>query len=86
MCIACRVKKHRNEFIHICYNNDKLLVNSKSSCGRGASLCTDEKCIKQAFKSHSFDRAFKTRLSNEILNELQLELDTILEKSRRTEK
>lgn len=71
-CIACRQKFNKDELIHICYKDDLLYLNPKSSIGRGAYLCKNQKCVDLAFKKKAFNQAFKTNLSLELLDEIKL--------------
>jgi hypothetical protein len=47
--------------------------------GRGAYVCRDENCLKRIIKSGALSRAFKSRVSDEIIDELQKQMENLNE-------
>jgi len=43
--------------------------------GRGAYICNDDNCLKKVIKSNALSRAFKTKISDDIYEELKCELE-----------
>jgi len=39
--------------------------------GRGAYLCRETNCLKRIIKTNALARAFKTQISDDVINELQ---------------
>lgn len=48
--------------------------------GRGAYLCANEDCLKQARKRKALERAFKQAIQSEVYNELEQKLGTYVKK------
>ena len=79
MCIACRVKKPKNELLHLCFDGKEILINPKCSAGRGAGICNNIYCIKKAFSKQAFDRAFKIKFDSKELLKLEERLSKMEE-------
>lgn len=58
MCVACRVRGSKSEFIRI-------------GEGRGAYIHRDPKCLKIAVKKRSFERALKCKIAEEIYESVE---------------
>ncbi len=43
--------------------------------GRGAYICRNVECLKRAARSKAFDRAFSVKLSEDVMETLQLTLE-----------
>lgn len=72
MCIACRKMKPKGELIKIVKNeNDAELDLGHKKFGRGAYICKDEECIKNAKKRNALARHFKISISESIFDEIQ---------------
>lgn len=75
MCIACRERKHKDEFIRIVKlpdeSNSVILDKTYKSPGRGAYMCKDPKCLKETIKKQKLQRALRTKISQEFLNKLE---------------
>lgn len=63
-CIACRHKDEPKSFIRLARaeNGD---VARWTGHGRGAYICRNESCVREAFKKGRLERALKGALSNE---------------------
>ena len=66
-CIGCMQYKEKNELFRF-FRSDSGAVtidDTFKSGGRGAYICKNTECLEKAFKRHSLDHSFKTRLKNE---------------------
>jgi len=69
--------KPKSELIRIVKSpeGDVSLDISGKKNGRGAYLCHNVNCFKRIIKSNAIARAFKTQISNEIIEEIQYQLE-----------
>lgn len=76
MCIGCGEMKPKKELIRIVKSKEgeiSLDLTGKKS-GRGAYICKDLKCLKQARKSRKLERSFCCQISDEIYDGMEREL------------
>lgn len=76
MCIGCQVMKPKKELIRVVKTPEgdiKVDLTGKAS-GRGAYICKNIECLEKAIKTKRFERAFETKISDEIFNKLREEL------------
>ena len=74
MCIACRSMKKKDELIKIVRTeNGAEIDENKNKFGRGAYVCKNEECIKQAVKRRSLAKHFKMQVDSKIYEELETE-------------
>ncbi|MCL1903481.1 MAG: YlxR family protein [Oscillospiraceae bacterium] len=72
MCVGCRQKGNKSEFVRIVNNNGSIIVDSSSkAAGRGAYIHKSSACLKTAIKKKSLDRALKGRVEEEIYELLE---------------
>lgn len=72
-CIGCNSKKNKNELIRIVkdkYGNISIDRTGKAN-GRGAYICDDIECLQKAVKSKRLEKAFETKISEEIYENLR---------------
>lgn len=77
MCIGCQTMKPKKELIRVVKNAEgiiKIDLTGKSP-GRGAYICKSSECLEKAIKQKRFEKAFETRISEEIYNGLRDELN-----------
>ena len=72
-CMGCNVKKQKNELIRIIKTPEgKILLDKTGKLqGRGAYICRDEKCLNKIIKSQKIERIFKTKIDNEIYENIR---------------
>lgn len=76
MCIGCGEMKPKKELTRIVKSKEgeiSLDLTGKKS-GRGAYICKDLKCLKQARKSRKLERSFSCQISDEIYDGMEREL------------
>ena len=64
-CVGCREMRQKNELVGVI----SLDFRGKAP-GRGAYLCPNSECLKKAIRAKALERAFDTRIPQEILDEL----------------
>ena len=72
-CIGCNEKKQKKELIRIVKDKEGNISIDEigKSNGRGAYICDNVECLKKAIKSKRLDRAFGTKISDEIYESLR---------------
>ena len=76
MCLGCQVMKPKKELIRVVKNSEgdiKVDLTGKAQ-GRGAYICKSIECLEKAIKSRRFEKAFATKISEEIFVRLREEL------------
>ena len=76
-CLGCREMKQKQELIRIVKSpeNEISLDPGGKMPGRGAYICNDTNCFKRAEKAKALSRAFKTKIPDNIINELSKQLE-----------
>jgi len=84
-CLGCREMKPKNELIRAVKSpgNEISLDFTGKKQGRGAYMCSNTSCFKKVFKSNALSRAFKTKIPDDLIEELQkiLEHNETIDKS-----
>jgi uncharacterized protein len=76
MCLGCQEMKPKKELIRVVKSSEgdiKVDLTGKAP-GRGAYICKSNECLEKAIKSKRFEKAFATRISDEIFVRLREEL------------
>lgn len=68
-CIGCGIKKEKKDFVRVVRTPDGQVILDKTAKaqGRGAYICPNEECLKQAVKKKGIERALKVQVSDELL-------------------
>lgn len=79
MCVGCQTKKTKKELIRIVRSPEgKFSVDTTGKkAGRGAYICPQEECLKQARKGRRLERSFSCRIEEEIYNALEEQLKDV---------
>mgnify|MGYP002470444807 CR=1 FL=1 len=75
-CLGCREHKPKGELIRVVRSPEgeiSLDFRGKKP-GRGAYLCLDAQCLKQARKSRRLERAFSCKIPEEVYQRLEEEI------------
>jgi predicted RNA-binding protein YlxR (DUF448 family) len=77
ICVGCQQTKEKKELIRIVRTPDQqvMIDPSGKKSGRGAYVCRDLACLKAALAGKRLQRALRTDLSAEILDDLKRVLD-----------
>jgi len=72
MCVVCRDRKAKSELIKVVKNKSgEFAIATEHTEGRGAYVCKQAECVKNAIKKRAFNRSFKCEVKKEIYEELQ---------------
>lgn len=72
MCSFCREMKEKKELFRVVLvkNKEPELDLSYKIQGRGAYICKNKECIKNALKRHSLERSLSHSINSEIYDEM----------------
>lgn len=74
-CVGCMESKPKSELIRIVFYDNKVSIDySGKANGRGVYLCQNPECIESAKNKKAFQRSFKTRLDDEVIENIFQEL------------
>ena len=71
-CVGCREMRQKKELVRVVKSPEGVIsldFRGKAP-GRGAYLCPNSECLKKAIRVKALERAFDTRIPQEILDEL----------------
>ena len=73
MCVGCREMKPKKELLRIVRSpeGDVSLDPKGKKPGRGVYICSDMECMKRAVKQKQLDRMLETKVSAEVISELE---------------
>ena len=77
MCLGCNEMKPKKELVRVVKSKEgeiSLDLTGKKS-GRGAYICRNSECLKKARKSRRFEKSFSCRISDEIYDGMEAELE-----------
>ena len=71
-CLGCGLKTDKNKLIRIVKTPEGQVVIDKTgkAPGRGAYICLNIECLKEAIKRKSVERALNIKLSDDLIVEL----------------
>ena len=75
-CVGCREMKQKKELIRVVKTPDDQIVldvTGKQN-GRGAYICNCQECLNKAMKSSALERSLKTKVSQEVYEELERQM------------
>ena len=72
-CMGCNSKKDKKDLIRIVKNKEGIISIDKTgkANGRGAYICNDIACLEKAIKTKRLEKAFGTKISEEIYESLR---------------
>ena len=85
MCVGCREKRDKKDLLRAVRTPEGQLVldaTGKKS-GRGAYVCRDAQCLKQAQKSRRLERAFSCKIPPEVYAKLEEEIQKAREEAEK---
>lgn len=76
-CLGCREMKPKRELIRAVKSPEgEISLDFKGKKpGRGAYVCPDPQCLKNAIKSKALERAFSSAIPEEVLIGLQKQME-----------
>ncbi|MCT4612739.1 MAG: YlxR family protein [Clostridia bacterium] len=76
-CVGCNEMKNKKELIRVVKSKEgeiSLDFTGKAN-GRGAYVCKSMECLEKAIKTKGIERAFETKISEEIYEALKKEME-----------
>ena len=76
-CLGCREMKPKRELIRVVRSPEgeiHLDLRGKAN-GRGAYVCPDPNCLQKAVRSKAVERAFSTRIPEDVYQSLREEME-----------
>ena len=75
-CTGCGEMKSKKELVRVVKNKEEevTLDLTGKKAGRGAYVCSNLVCLKQARKSRGFERALSCRIPEEVYDQMEQEL------------
>ncbi len=76
MCSGCGEMKPKKELVRVVKSKEEeisLDLTGKKS-GRGAYVCNDLECLKKARKARRLERAFSSKIPDEIYDEMERQM------------
>lgn len=77
MCLGCGEMKPKKELVRVVKSKEgeiSLDLTGKKA-GRGAYICRDAQCLKKARKARRLEKSFACRISDEIYDSMEEELN-----------
>lgn len=76
MCVVCREMFPKDSLVRVIKTKDgKISIDgSKKANGRGAYICSGERCREKLIKSRALERALSAEIPAEVLNNIMKEL------------
>ena len=80
-CVGCGQMKAKKEMVRVIKTPEEEIIIDATGRknGRGAYLCANPDCLKQARKSKGLERSLKTAIPQEVYDRLEKEMNTLAE-------
>ena len=78
-CVACRATRSQESFLRVARVRAGEAVVGRAAPGRGAYVCRDPGCVRDAVRGGGLERALRARLSEADLTRLEQQLTRKLE-------
>lgn len=77
MCSGCGEMKPKKELVRVVKSkeNEISLDLTGKKAGRGAYVCNDLECLKKARKAKRLERAFSSKIPEEIYDEMERQME-----------
>ena len=78
-CVGCREMKDKKDLVRVLRTTEGTVEIDRTGKknGRGAYLCANASCLEAAIRSKGLERALKTAVTREILEELKKEIGAV---------
>lgn len=79
MCLGCQEMKPKRELARIVKNKENIISTDTTGKkqGRGAYICKNAECFEKARKGKRLEKAFESRISEEIYEILRQQMEEI---------
>ena len=80
-CVGCGQMKAKKDMVRVIKTPEDavLLDTTGRKNGRGAYICANPDCLKQARKSKGLERSLKMAIPQEVYDSLEKEMNTLAE-------
>ncbi len=77
MCVGCREMKNKRELVRIVRSpqGDIDLDTTGKKPGRGAYICPEPECLKQAIKGKRLQKALEQNIPDEVLEKIREQIE-----------
>lgn len=80
-CVGCGEMKPKKEMIRVIRTENEIMLDATGKKnGRGAYVCVNADCLKQARKTKGLERSLKTAILEDVYDNLEKEMDTFAER------
>lgn len=78
-CVGCQTSKPKKELIRVVRTPEgKICVDATGKTnGRGAYICPDPECLKNAVKAKRLENAFETQINSDVIDTLMSQMREI---------
>ena len=78
-CLGCQTSKPKKELVRIVRTPEgKICVDVSGKLnGRGAYICPDTECLKNAIKARKLETSFETQIDKDVIDTLIAEITEI---------
>ena len=76
-CMGCRERREKRQLIRVVRSpeGEVSLDFSGKKNGRGAYLCPNPDCLKEAIRSEALDRSLETAIPQRVIDRLEKEME-----------
>ncbi len=76
MCVVCREMLPKDSLVRVIKTKEGevFIDSSKKANGRGAYICTSERCRERLIKTRALQRALSTEIPEEVIDSIMKEL------------
>ncbi|MGN0416167.1 MAG: RNase P modulator RnpM [Agathobacter sp.] len=80
-CVGCGQMKAKKEMVRVIKTPEEEIIidTTGRKNGRGAYICANPDCLKQARKSKGLERSLKMAIPQEVYDQLEKEMNTLAE-------
>lgn len=72
-CMGCNSKKDKKDLLRLVFNkNNEMFVDEIGKAeGRGAYICSDEKCLDKLIKTKRLERVFEAKIDDKLYENIR---------------
>lgn len=72
-CMGCNLKKDKKDLLRLVFNkNNEMFVDETGKAqGRGAYICSDEKCLEKLIKTKRLERVFEAKIDDKLYENIR---------------
>lgn len=72
-CMGCNSKRDKKDLLRLVFNkNNEMFVDETGKAqGRGAYICSDEKCLDKLIKTKRLERVFEAKINDKLYENIR---------------